>query len=610
MTKPSPGKHSGLLSAARPLVLALVSTLVCALLLSGAYLLWQNQARTRLQGQVLKDVSQLRGTMERVLNANLHLTVGLAAFVTTHPDLSETEFSAFASRLLESSNHVVNNFTYSPGHIIRYVHPLEGNEAAIGAVLRTHPDFAPTVEALNRTAAPILAGPHRLIQGGEALIAREPLIDQDPETGLNRVWGQVSMPMDVALFYQQTGVGEFATRYELSIRGRDGRGAGGEVFYGDPRLFHSDPIRQQVTFPGGVWEIGARPHGGWAPRLPTASLIAALSLLIAVFMISYRMSHKALLLRHSEARANQAEQALKISHNRYRELTDAVQQVVFETDHTGAITYINTAWEAYSCHGIQTIKGQPWTVLLHSDDRAELQGHFNALLEGRQARVHHDARIQSLQGVSHWIHAQLIPRVDHRGEITGAIGTLLDITQRKRSEEAIRHQALHDPLTGLPNRILLIERLKHAISVTQRLGKTLALLSVDLDNFKPVNDRYGHAAGDQVLCEIGRRLKSLIRGADTVARMGGDEFIVLLESIEDCDGVHVVADKLLSALTEPIEIEAQGRRIACRVETSIGIALARNQSIDVDTLLQQADEALYAAKAAGRGCIAPGSGIG
>lgn len=610
MTETPPGKHTELPSAARPLVLAFIWTFVCTLLLSGVYLSWQTQASMQLRGQVIKDVSQLRGTLESVLNANLHLTTGLAAFVTTHPDLSQAEFSAFASRLLKSSKHVVNNFTYSPGHVIRYVHPIEGNEAAIGAVLSTHPDFAPTVEALNRTAEPILAGPHRLIQGGQALIAREPLVDEDPDTGLRNVWGQVSMPMDVDLFYQQTGVREFATRYELSIRGRDGRGAGGEVFYGDPNLFLSDPVRQQVTLPGGAWEIAVRPYGGWTPAPPTANLIAALALLIAVFLISYRMSHKALLLRQSEARVNQAEQALKISHNRYRELTDAVQQVVFETDRKGAITYINSAWEAYSTRTIETLQGQPWTELLHPDDRTDLQRYFNDLLEERRSRIQHDARIESQQGTSHWINAQLVPHLDHRGEIAGAIGTMLDVTERKRGEEANRHQALHDPLTGLPNRILLIERLNHAISVTQRLGKALALLSIDLDDFKPVNDRYGHAAGDQVLCEIGKRLKSLIRDADTVARMGGDEFVVLVESIEDGDGVHIVADKLLSALTEPIEIEVQGRLIMCRVGASIGIAFARNQGIDVDTLLQQADEALYAAKAAGRGCIAPGSGIG
>ncbi len=721
----------------RPLALAVAVTMLCVVLLSGAYVSWQHQARTQLQHTVLKEASQLRAQMESVLNANLHLTTGLAAFVTTHPDLDQQAFATFAERLLVSGKHVVNNFTYAPDHVIRNVYPVEGNEAAIGLVLSTHPAFASTVDLLNRTGNPVLAGPHRLVQGGEGLIAREPLFRVDPETGRRHVWGQVSMPMNMDLFYHQAGVHDFARTFELSIRGRDGRGANGAVFYGDPALFDADPALLEITLPGGTWQLGVRPPAGWAPAIPAAAVLATVLGLLAIFLITHRLAHQALLLRESElrtrrtserltallsampnlvlvvdehgtyrevfgdlhsgsfpefvadlsgkridqifrpektrelwrhvdaalregkvqhfehalthddfctadphspgtthwfsatviplqesedgvrttlwvvdniTRTRQAVQALHASHNRYRELTDAVQQVIFETDRLGRITYINPAWNDLSIHRGEAMMGRLWSDLLHHDDRANLAQDFENLMQERLPKLQHDARVSGSRIDKFWINAQLIPRTDDDKRVIGSIGTLLDITERKHSEAAIRHQALHDSLTGLPNRMLLIERLDHALNVNRRLGKILALLYIDLDNFKPVNDQYGHNAGDQVLCEVARRLRTQIRDSDTAARIGGDEFVVLIESTEEVDGIHVVADKLLSALSEPITIKVGARETTCRVGASIGLTLAPREGADVDTLLQQADRALYAAKAAGKGCIAPGSG--
>lgn len=596
---------------ARAVVVAIAVTLLCAVIAAVTYNAWRQQARTHLQNQVLKETAQLRARMEGVLHANLHLTTGLAAFVTTHPGLDQQEFSTFAARLLESGKHVVKNFTYAPDHVIRHVFPVEGNEAAIGLDLSAHPAFAGTVDILNRTANPVLAGPHRLVQGGEGLIAREPLFRTDPRTGTRIVWGQVSMPMDMDAFYHQAGVGEFAHVFRLAIRGRDGKGADGEVFFGDPTLFDADPVLLQVSLPGGAWELAAKPMGGWTPALPPGVAPAAGLMLVLVFLVSHRMTHQGLLLRRSDKR-------MRAVGERLAALLTVMPNLVIVVDEHGRHL------EVFGGHRSPNFPDGPDALLdrtmaeIFAPEKARnfMQVVHNVIRDDTPHSFEYalcDADLQAVIKVApdskQWFRATVVPLHENGPGGRATLWVIDDITERKRREAVIRHQALHDSLTGLPNRMLLIERLHHAINMNRRLNRMLALLYIDLDNFKPVNDEFGHSAGDQVLCEIARRLQAQIRDSDTAARIGGDEFIVLIESADDLDGVHVVADKLLTTLSEPICVKLNGREILVRVGASIGIALGPRKGSDVDALLQQADKALYAAKAAGKGCISPGSGV-
>lgn len=174
---------------------------------------------------------------------------------------------------------------------------------------------------------------------------------------------------------------------------------------------------------------------------------------------------------------------------------------------------------------------------------------------------------------------------------------------RKQMETQLRHMARHDPLTDLPNRQLVHDRLHHALMLAQRESSPLAVLSVDLDDFKPVNDRHGHAAGDRVLQEVARRLLHSVRASDTVGRLGGDEFVVLLHTLQDAADARQVADKIATALSQPHDIDGQ----AVTVSASIGIALAPQHGRDAAELLHLADAAMYAAKREGgnRACLAP-----
>jgi diguanylate cyclase (GGDEF)-like protein len=172
-----------------------------------------------------------------------------------------------------------------------------------------------------------------------------------------------------------------------------------------------------------------------------------------------------------------------------------------------------------------------------------------------------------------------------------------DITELKNAERRLRQLATHDYLTGLPNRLLLYDRLELALNRYTRYGTPVALLFCDLDGFKPVNDVHGHQVGDAVLVEVAGRIHSVVRDTDTAARVGGDEFALLIEGVEDIDLLRSVAERLVARVAEPIFV---GRVIA-EVGVSIGLVVASKRCHQVDTLVALADSAMYQAKASGRG---------
>ena len=236
---------------------------------------------------------------------------------------------------------------------------------------------------------------------------------------------------------------------------------------------------------------------------------------------------------------------------------------------------------------------------LHSDDRERIQAAVESHLS-QHTPFDHEYRLRRADGSYVWVqgHGQAI--WDKAGVPFRFVGSIVDITERKQHEAQIRNLAQHDVLTGLPNRRLLDDRLKQSAAQARRSNELLAAMVVDLDGFKSINDNHGHKAGDEVLLQIAKRLSNSVREVDTVARFGGDEFVILLPGQRSWDNADKLARKILAAVSEPIVIGGQEHRVSA----SIGVAFYPTDADDIDWLIQRADNAMYRVKNTGRNGVA------
>jgi diguanylate cyclase (GGDEF)-like protein/PAS domain S-box-containing protein len=199
-------------------------------------------------------------------------------------------------------------------------------------------------------------------------------------------------------------------------------------------------------------------------------------------------------------------------------------------------------------------------------------------------------------GADAWFSTTKMPLRDERGRIIGTYGFARDVTALVKAEKALADQALHDPLTGLANRVALMDRLSRALLAMERHPSRLAVFFTGLDNFKEINESFGHDAGDLVLVEVGRRLTALTRRADTVARLGGDEFVVLCSELDDSVDVRLLGDRIIRAIDAPIVENGQDLSVTC----SVGIVVTSDVVAEPDRLILDADAAMHEAKKAGR----------
>jgi diguanylate cyclase (GGDEF)-like protein/PAS domain S-box-containing protein len=235
--------------------------------------------------------------------------------------------------------------------------------------------------------------------------------------------------------------------------------------------------------------------------------------------------------------------------------------------------------------------------LIHPEDRSAVIATLAKLLEPDKAASATEFRLRGADGVYHWIDCHAAPIRDSAGRLMEVEGVLTDITERKAADEKIAHLARTDPLTGLANRATFFDQLRHAVANARRGAMGIAVLYLDLDRFKEINDTYGHPTGDELLRQAAQRLKERIRESDVAARLGGDEFAVLQTNVNDVADAGALAEKIRSTLTEPYLID--GREL--RVGASVGISPFGPEVESADAMLVRADLALYRAKQEGRG---------
>jgi diguanylate cyclase (GGDEF)-like protein/PAS domain S-box-containing protein len=294
-----------------------------------------------------------------------------------------------------------------------------------------------------------------------------------------------------------------------------------------------------------------------------------------------------------------AEEKLRVSQERFELITRATSDAIWDWNLQTNEVWWNEGFKKLFGYRPEEMGNEvsSWAERLHPDDAG---------------RVIHDIHLHIASGNHNWTDEYRFRRRDgsyasviDRGYVVYGpenepmrmLGSMMDVTERKSLEEQLTHQALHDPLTKIANRVLFRDRVDHALSRLFRAKGSLAVLFLDLDNFKAINDSLGHAAGDKLLVAVAERLQDCLRNSDTAARLGGDEFAVLVESMHEAEEAQMIAERIMAVFGEPFIID--GKEV--HVGTSIGIACNTQPTINSDELLRNADLAMYMAKNEGKG---------
>ncbi len=313
------------------------------------------------------------------------------------------------------------------------------------------------------------------------------------------------------------------------------------------------------------------------------------------------------LMREIERERKQSEhllQQLELEKERAEVTLSSIGDGVITTDSDSKVTFLNRTAEMLTGWSLGEARGK------HLDDVFELVDEVTRLRVANLLDTVFEQRgltgqnrqaiLIAKSGVEFVIEESASPILAPSGEVIGCVLVFHDNTERSRLEQHAHWLAGHDVLTGLPNRVLLADRMHQAIAGVRRSGRKMAVGFLDLDHFKPINDRYGHELGDNILMEVARRIEMALRADDTVARIGGDEFILILNGIQNDFEVRQILDRLLESLARPIQV---GRQVF-EISASVGVVVQGAEEIsDADILLRQADQAMYIAKQSGRNCL-------
>ena len=346
----------------------------------------------------------------------------------------------------------------------------------------------------------------------------------------------------------------------------------------------------------------------------TANLVGHLFKIIAYWFIYVALVKWT--LREPFRLLAEAQQALRDSEFRWKFAVEGTGDGLWDWNVPQSTVFFSRRWKEMLGFGQDEIGNglDEWSKRVHPDDFERVMVDVRAHLDGQTPVYVSEHRVSCKDGSWKWILARgLVVERDATGKSLRVIGTHADITERKQLEDQVRQLAFHDTLTQLPNRRLLCDRLSQTMSASKRNGNYGALMMLDLDNFKPLNDAHGHLAGDLLLAEVAKRLNKCVRETDTVARVGGDEFVVLLgklgvDKAESAKQAAEVAEKIRTSLATPYQLTLgdvgqTGVEVEHHCSASIGVALFINHSASQADILKWADAAMYQAKEAGRNSI-------
>ncbi|MFI0845345.1 EAL domain-containing protein [Mesorhizobium sp. IMUNJ 23232] len=568
------------------------------------------------RAEVLAQVNLIRAKLEGSINGNLQLVRGLVAMISAEPDIDQKRFDELSGSLFSKDNQL-RNVAVAPGLVVKMVYPLEGNRQVLGLDYRKNSRQSAAALRARDTGEMVLTGPVPLVQGGQGLVGRFPVF-----TGSNpdrRFWGLVSAVVDIDRLYRDSGLLD-DQGIDIALVGQDSPEEASTQFFGRSGILTEQPVSAAITLPSGsIWQIAAVPKEGWHVNPDNAWLLRGLIFIAGALVVipiwfagrfyAERQKHY-LALHRREAQLRKLSQRLELA-------LDASRIGVWELD----LTTNNVIWDdrLYEIYGTQRKKGprtyQDWSGAIHPGDLKNAEDDFQKAVQEDRAYasdyriIRPDGQIRNIR-----THATIFRDPDDTPKMIGAEWDVTaDVALNKDLERAkilaetrtaelesvkarIEHNSLHDSLTGLPNRRYLDEELERLAAKGSTTDRDIALLHIDLDRFKQINDTLGHPAGDAMLMHAAQVLRQNVRKDDFVARIGGDEFVVVCLVDPGQHNLEEIAGRIIRHMRRPVAY--QGHQ--CRFGVSIGIAVENAGRLDAGQLLVNADIALYRAKSRGR----------
>ncbi len=584
----------------RPLVVACAVFVLAAMVCTA--LIWKTEQRdaaaqrARMENLASDHAHSIQATMERALS----VTYSIEALVRQgHGNVPDFEKVAMELMPLYPGVSILG---LSPGGVIQRVAPLAGNEKSIGLNQLSDPKQGREARMARDTGKLTLAGPLQLVQGGLGAVGRLPIFLGGPD-GKPVFWG---LSYAVIRFPQAlTNVRldqltESGVAFSLwRINADDGVR---QIIAGSETPLER-PIERTLAVPNGQWTLSVAPVGGWG-RTQELGFKAVLGLMLSL-VLAYASKLLIKLKVHEKGReALIAQRTMEIaaSQSKLKATLEAIPDLMLEMGLDGTYHDYHAPRSNTSFPPAEFFLGKKVNDVLPPDAAQAVMAALNEANE----QGHSEGREFALQTSKgdFWFEISLTRKHGTTNGEPRFIVLSRNVTQRKASEEEINKLAFYDPLTNLPNRRLMVDRLRQALAISARSGRIGALQFIDLDNFKTLNDTQGHDMGDLLLQQVAKRLSECMRQGDTVARLGGDEFVVMIEELskirdEAAAQAEVIGEKILSTISVPYKLAG----LEYQITPSIGITLYSDQHQSTDELLKQADLAMYQSKSAGRNTL-------
>jgi len=565
-------------------------------------------------------VRQAAQRIEQRILAHQHLLQGVQGFLAAFPQADAPAFRRYVEALPLGADFAglqgialarLQVQKGQPSAPVVQIEPgVPRNLAALGLDLLAYPQTQAALEQARDSGQMAMSAQIDLRrlrlgrQGGFVLVmpvysTREPPTDMDQRRAQLSAWviAPVAVQDLMASLY-----GELPQGLELALYD-------GQELQADERLYRSAPLgdtsvlaqaQEYLVMGGHTWTLSlqagqtfARLHVTEdAPLVLTAGMALALMLALLAWLMGTARER-------AQTMAEQMTQALRESEQRWAFALEGAGDGVWDWQLGSGRISSSMRWK--SIMGFRS--GQPDPSMaelqaqLHPDDLPRVQAELRRCLDGHAPNLDSEHRVSNGAGGWNWVQARgTVVERDAQQRALRMIGTLSDINARRLSEERVRFMALHDPLTELANRAHFDERMHFALASARRYNESIGLILLDLDNFKPINDQHGHGIGDMLLQTVAKRVRAAVRETDTVGRIGGDEFVVLLTGPVTRETAQVVADKIFNQVALPMELNGIRLELTC----SIGLAIYPDDGQDEKSLSKSADDAMYGNKRAGR----------